>query len=123
MRPILRWLIAALSVWIAVRVVPGIRIEEGFAPLLAVSLLLGAVNAIVRPLLRFLACGLIVVTLGLFLLVINAALLLLTARLSQFLTIDFQVEGFVSALLGSLIISLVTYVASLVLLPEPSRED
>jgi|SRR5690606_15631304 putative membrane protein len=110
-----RWLVAALGVWAAVRLVPGIRIEEGLGPLLLVALILGGVNAIVRPILTFLACGVIFLTLGLFLLVINAAMLLLAAEISQLFGIDFAVDGFWPALLGSLVISLVTWLASVVL--------
>jgi putative membrane protein len=121
MRLLLRWLAAALGVWVAVRLVPGIRIEDGIGPLLVVSLVLGGVNAIVRPILTFLACGLIFLTLGLFLLVINAGLLLLAAELSQFLGVDFAVDGFWPALFGSIVISMVAWLAS-VLLPEPKEE-
>lgn len=109
---LIRWIVAAAAVWAAVRLVPGIRIEEGLAPLFAVALVLGLVNALVRPLLKFLACSLIFLTLGLFLLVINAAMLLLAAEISQSIGIDFAVDGFVPALLGSIVISLVTVVAS-----------
>jgi putative membrane protein len=117
MRLLLRWIISAFGVWAAVRFVPGITIEEGLTPLFAVALILGGVNAFVRPLLRFLACGLIFLTLGLFLLVINAAMLLLTASLAQIFGLLFHVDGFWPALLGSLVISLVAYAAS-VLFPS-----
>ena len=123
MRLIARWLISAAAVWVATEVVPGIRIEEGFAPLLAVALLLGLVNALVRPLLRWLACGLIVLTLGLFLLVINAGLLLLTSSLARQVGIAFFVDGFVPALLGSLVISLVSFTISLLLPSRPRHRD
>jgi putative membrane protein len=121
MRLLLRWIASALGVWAAVRLVPGIRIEEGIAPLFAVALIIGAVNAVVRPILTFLACGLIFLTLGLFLLIINAGLLLLAAELSQRVGIDFSVDGFWPALFGSIVISMVAWVAS-VLLPEPKEE-
>jgi putative membrane protein len=122
MRLLLRWLVSAAAVWVAVRIVPGISIEEGITPLLLVSLILGGVNTIVRPILSFLACGLILLTLGLFLLVINAAMLLLAARIAQAFGIAFFVDGFWPALFGSLVISVVSYIASTVLGPEPSRE-
>lgn len=114
---LLRWAFSAFAVWAAVRIVPGIHLEEGLGPLFAVALILGGVNAIVRPVLRFLACGIIMLTLGLFLLVINAAMLLLAAEISRFFGIDFAVDGFWSALFGSLVISVVAYLASL-LAPE-----
>jgi putative membrane protein len=77
--------------------------------------ILGFVNALVRPILKFFSCGIIVLTLGLFLLVINAALLLLAAYVSQRVGIGFYVDDFSSALFGSIIISLVSYLISLIL--------
>lgn len=115
MKLLLRWGLTAAAVWAAVRVIPGIRIEEGLMPLFLVALILGAVNTIVRPVLSFLSCGVIFLTLGLFLIVINAAMLLLTGSIAQGLGIDFAVDGFVPALLGSLVISFVSYLASFLL--------
>lgn len=116
---LLRWIAAAVAVAVAAWAVPGIRLEEGLVPLLAVSLILGLVNALVRPLLTALSCGLIFLTLGLFLLVINAGMLLLAAWLAQQAGIAFEVDGFGAALIGSVIISVVTYVISLLL---PGRD-
>ena len=76
--------------------------------LLLVAALLGVVNAVVRPITTALSCCLIVVTFGLFLLVINAAMLTLTAWLGQQFGLPFHVDGFWSAMLGSLVISIVT---------------
>ncbi len=121
MRLILRWIIAAAAVWTAVRIVPGITLEEGVEPLLIVSLILGGVNAIVRPILQFLACGLIFFTLGLFLVVINAAMLMLAGSIAQSLGVSFLVDGFWAALLGSLVISIVSYLASTLLIPSEER--
>jgi putative membrane protein len=118
---ILRWIISAAAVWVAVRIVPGIALEEGAVPLLIVALILGGVNAVVRPILRSLACGLIFLTLGLFLLVINAAMLLLAAWIARGLGIAFVVDGFLPALLGSIVISLVSYIASVVVMPDAGR--
>ena len=121
MRLLLRWLISAAAVAAAAYLLPGIRLEGGFADLLVVALVLGLVNALVRPVLRMLACGLIVLTLGLFLLVINAALLLLAAWLARSAGIGFYVDGLETALLGSVVISLVSFVLS-VLLPDRPGE-
>lgn len=122
MKLLLRWIASAAAVAAAVWAVPGIRLEEGIVPLLAVALILGLVNALVRPLLKALACGIIVLTLGLFLLVINAAMLLLAAWIAREAGILFEVDGFGAALIGSVIISFVSFVFSL-LLPgdEPGR--
>ena len=122
MRLLLQWAISAASVWAAVRFVPGIRLEEGLGPLFAVALILGGVNTLVRPILRLLACGIIFLTLGLFLLVINAAMLILAAGIARSLGIDFFIDGFLPALLGSLVISLVSYLGS-VLLPSRRQTD
>jgi putative membrane protein len=115
---VLRWIASAAAVWAAVRLVPGISLQEGLIPLFAVSLILGGVNAVVRPVLRSLACGLIFLTLGLFLLVINAGMLLLAAWIARTLGLAFYVDGFWPAFWGSLVISLVSYAASLLLGPN-----
>jgi putative membrane protein len=115
MRLILRWVFSAAAVYAAVELVHGIHLEDGLFPLFAVALLLGGVNALVRPILRALSCGLIVLTLGLFLLVINAAMLHLAAILARALGIAFFIDGFWPAVIGSIIISLVSYTASMLL--------
>ena len=112
---LVRWLAAAAAVAVAVYVVPGIRLEGGLASLLVVALVLGLVNALVRPLLRWLSCGLVVLTLGLFLLVINALMLLLAAWIARALGVGFHVDGFAAALVGSVLISLVSFLLSMVL--------
>lgn len=113
MKLLLRWLAAAAAVAAATYFLPGIRLEGGIDQLLVVALILGLVNALVRPVLKWLSCGIIVLTLGLFLLVINAALLLFAAWISQQVGIGFYVDGFAPALIGSVIISLVSYLFSL----------
>ncbi|HEX6070225.1 MAG TPA: phage holin family protein [Longimicrobiaceae bacterium] len=112
---LLRWVASAAAVAAAVYLVEGIRLQGGAGAFFGVALILGFANAIVRPILRALACGLIFLTLGLFLLVINAAMLLLTEAVSQSLGLRFEVDGFGAALLGSVVISLVTFLASLLL--------
>ena len=114
-------LISAAAVAAAAYLLPGIRLEGGLVDLLVVALVLGLVNALVRPVLRWLACGIIVVTLGLFLLVINAVLLLLAAWLARSFGIGFYVDGFGAAFLGSLVISLVSFLLSMVLPDEPGE--
>lgn len=104
---LIRWLIVALSLWLAATIVPGISID-GKGTLLLAALLLGVVNAIVRPVVVLLTFPITLLTLGLFLLVINAAMLGLVARLLD----DFAIAGFWSALFGSLVISLTGWVVS-----------
>jgi putative membrane protein len=115
MRLLLRWAISAFAVWVAVNFVPGISIEEGIAPLFAVALILGLVNAIVRPIVKMFTCGIIFLTLGLFLLVINAVMLLVAAAIAGSFGIDFRVEGFIPAVIGSVVISAISFVASVLL--------
>jgi putative membrane protein len=121
MNLLLRWLAAAVAVWAAVHLLPGITYDGRFTTLLVVALMLGLVNSLVRPLLKALSCGLIVLTLGLFLLVINALMLYLASWLSRSLGYGFHVDGFLTAVLGSLIISLVSWGLSLVLSGEKKR--
>ena len=104
---LIRWLICALGLWVAQAIVPGVRIDEAQTVLLA-GILLGIVNAVVRPIAVFLTLPITVVTLGLFLLVLNAAMLALVASLLN----GFQLAGFGSALLGSIVVSLTSWFAS-----------
>jgi putative membrane protein len=120
MRLLLRWLISAAAVAAAAYFVPGIRLEGGITDLLVVAVVLGLVNALVRPLLKMLACGLIVLTLGIFLLVINAVMLLVAAWLARELGIGFYVDGFGPAFVGSIVISLVSFLLSVIL---PDGDD
>ncbi len=104
---LLRTAISALGLWLAAKLVPGMVIEGG-GTLLAAALLLGLANALVRPVIVILTIPITLVTLGLFLLVINAAMLGLVAALLE----DFALRGFGSALLGSMVVSLTGWLAS-----------
>jgi len=104
---LVRMLITSVGLWIASAIVPGLEIQ-GFGTLLGSAILLGVVNAVVRPVLVLLTLPITIVTLGLFLLVINAAMLGLVASLFK----SFAIRGFFSALLGSVIVSLVSWFAS-----------
>lgn len=84
MKLILRWLITAASLYIAYLVLPGITVEgNGFWVYSIMALILGLVNALIRPILKFLSCGFIIITLGLFVFVINAATFMLSANISR----------------------------------------
>lgn len=104
---LLRALIGALALWLAASVVPGLHVA-GVGTLLIAALLLGAVNAVVRPVLVILTLPITVITLGLFLLVINAAMLGLVALFLP----GFAIDGFFAALFGGIIVSLVSWLAS-----------
>ncbi len=86
------------------------EVEHNLVPLLLVSAILGIITSFVKPILTFLSIPLIVVTLGLFLLVINAAVLMLTGALADGLDIPFRVDGFWTAVGGAIVITLVTWV-------------
>jgi putative membrane protein len=112
MRLLLRILINAAALWVAASVVDGIH-AGGAGSILAVAVVFGVVNAFVRPLLKLLSCPIIFLTLGLFTLVLNALMLMLTAWVGKQLGIDFTVAGFwPAAFLGALIVSVVSTVLS-----------
>lgn len=115
----------ALAVGAAVWLFEGITLPAPDDTRLAVELVVvgaifGVVNAVVRPVVRLLSLPLIVLTLGLFWLVVNAAMLLLTSAISEAAGLDFRVDGFGTALLGSVVISLVLLLVTAVL-PDPER--
>ena len=100
---IFRWLILTIAVWVATQLVPGVNFDRT-QDLLIAALVLGILNACVKPLLRLISLPFIILTFGLFLLVINALLLRLTARLVP----GFHVNGFGPAVWASLVVSLVS---------------
>ncbi len=104
---LVRMLITALGLWVASRLVQGIEIS-GLGTLLGSAVLLGFVNAVVRPLLVLLTLPITIFTLGIFLLVINGAMLGLVASLFD----NFAIHGLFSAIVGSIIVSLVSWFAS-----------
>ena len=105
MRLIIRLFINAAALWAAAQFVDGVSLEGSLITILFVALIFGLVNAIVRPILTIFSIPFIVVSLGLFIFVINAAMLMLTDALSGALLVD----GFGSALWGSLVISIVSW--------------
>lgn len=108
MRFLLRLVITAVALWVAVTVIPGLDYQGGPIGLLVVALVFGIINALVRPVLLLLTCPLVVLTLGLFLFILNGFLLWLTAAFSGALGIDFHVNGIVPAILGGLVVGLVS---------------
>ena len=120
MKLILRWLIIAVSLYVAVLIIPGITVEgDAWLAFTVMALVLGLVNAIIRPILKFLSCGFIVITLGLFVFIINAATFYLASEIAQsWFNIGFYVDNFWSALLGSVIVSIVSVVLSNILIDK-----
>lgn len=117
-RFLLRLLINAAALWAAARLVPGISYHGGWLGLTVLALIFGFVNATLGSVLRFLSCPLILLTLGLFALAINGALLMLSAGVGSMLGIDFEVAGCGAALLGALVMAVVSLVLTM-LLPDP----
>jgi len=114
---ILRALIAAVGLWIAARIVPGIEVDSWWTLLFA-ALLLGLVNAIVRPILIILTLPFTIITLGLFLLVINGLMLELVA----FFLHGFYVHGLIAAILGSIVVGLTGWIGSWFIGPKGRYE-
>lgn len=112
---LLRWLINGVALYVAAELVPGIETEGGWQVLLLMALIFGLVNALVRPILKFLTCPLIMLTLGLFTLVINALMLQLASWLGRQLDLGFYVENFWAAILGALVISVVSFVLTMII--------
>ena len=110
---LIRLLINAVALFAAVKLIPGMHFTGGIGQLLLVAFVFGLVNAVVRPILTLLSCPLIVVTLGLFLLVINALMIWVTSWLSTRFALGFQVDGFLPAVLGGLVIGVVSTVLTL----------
>jgi putative membrane protein len=107
---LVRWAILAVAVWVAASLIDGIHLE-GFWSTVLVALILGLLNALLRPLLFWITLPLTVLSLGLFLLVLNTAMLGLTAWIAgKFDSIHFAVDGFWDAFWGALIITLVSWV-------------
>lgn len=104
---LLRWIVVSISLLVADKLVPGISIG-GSATVLLAAALLGVINAIVRPVIVLLTFPITLVTLGLFLFVINAGMLGLVAWLLD----DFTISGFWSALFGAIIVSLTSWLVS-----------
>ena len=107
---ILNWLLGALALWLVAHIVPGIEVRD-FGSALIATLIIGVVNAVVGPVLKFFGLPFIILTLGLFLLIIDAALL----KLASLFTPGFRVRGFVAALLGSIVLTILTYILRAVL--------
>lgn len=122
MNVIVRIFINAAALWVATRVVTGISYTGEWPLLLVVALVFGVLNMVVRPILILFSLPFVIVTLGLFLLVLNAALLLLTSAVSGALGLGFQVEGFRAAFLGGLVVSIVSMALSLFVGSEQPRQ-
>jgi putative membrane protein len=110
---LVRAVFAALGLWLAAEVVPGVSIE-GVGTLIVAAILLGVVNAIVRPIVLILTLPITILTLGLFLLVVNAAMIGLVAMLLG----DFRIDGLVPGILAAIVTGLISWIGHIVLKDE-----
>jgi putative membrane protein len=100
---IVTWFVSAIALWLVSRMIPGIEVK-GFGAALYAAAVIAIVNAVIGPVLRFFGFPLIFLTLGIFLLIINAFLL----KLASLFTPGFKVRGFLAALLGSIVLTILT---------------
>ena len=123
MRIVISWFINAVALAVAVWLLDGIDVtgESAWLTLALVALIFGLVNALIRPLVKLLTCLINVLTLGLFTLVINAAMLMLSGWIAQQFALGFEVRNFWWALLGALIISMVSFVLNLIFKKDDDR--
>ena len=112
---LVRLLVNAAALWVATQVVSGVTFDGGPLPMLGVALVFGVVNALLRPVAKILTFPIIIVTLGIFALVINGLMLWLTSSLSSALGLGFHVSGFWAAFWGAIVVSLVSLVLSMLI--------
>ena len=112
---ILQILVNAAALWVAVQIVPGLDwAGDEWWKFLLVAVAFSLINSYIKPILRILTFPISILTLGLFLLVINALLLMLTGAISDQLDLGFTVRDFWAALLGSIVISIVGWILSMI---------
>lgn len=115
---IIRWAINAAALYAAAVIVPGIDFEGDWMGLVWLALIISLLNMLLRPLLKLLTLPLIILTLGLFTIVINTLVLMLTSSIGEYFGLGLTVDGFWPALLGSLVISIVSMVMSAIFRDE-----
>ncbi len=112
---VVRWTINGLGLWIAAQLLSSVDYEERLGVIVLASFVLTVVNAFIRPIVVFMSLPAVLVTLGLFMIVINGLMVLIVSRLID----SFQVHGFIPAMLAGLIIGLVNYLVTTVLEDVP----
>jgi putative membrane protein len=108
-------LVNAAALWVAVQLVSGIQFSGEWWKLLIVALAFSLLNTYLRPILRMLSIPLTIITFGIFLLVINALMLLLTSAISGALNLEFHVDGFGAAFLGAIVVAIVGFLLSILI--------
>lgn len=122
---LIRWLINAAALWVTTKVVSGIEVSaenttRSLLTVLAVALIFGVVNAIIKPIVKLIGCVFYVLTLGLIALVVNALLFLLTDWLAGLFKLPFSIDGFWPAFWGAIVMGVVSWVLSLIV---PDRQQ
>ena len=120
MKFILKILAVAAALWVATQLVDGIAVtssttEKQVGTFIVVALIFGIINTFLKPIIKVVGCAFYVVTLGLFALIVNAGLLLLTSWIAEQLKVPFHVSGFWAAFWGAIIIGIVSWVIDLIL--------
>jgi len=111
---LVRWGMYAIAIYAAITVVPGIHAQDtSVVAIILLALIFGLINALLRPLVKMLTCPLIILTLGLFTLIINTGLFVLAGLVGQFWEFCFTVEGFIHAFFGSLVVTVISLVLSI----------
>ena len=127
MRLLIRWVITAIAILASAWLVPGITIADdanAWTAVFVTAAVFGLINAFIRPLLLMLSCPLVLLTLGLFMLVINAICFSLSSWIAQNLFgVGFVVDGFWPAFLGAVVVSIVSFLLSLFLPDENERRQ
>jgi putative membrane protein len=126
MQLLIRWTISALSLFAAAWLVPGIHVNDGqgWVVYAAMAIILSLVNALIRPLLKLLTCPLILLTLGLFTLVVNALTLLISAGIANnVFGVGFYIEGFWPAFWGAIIVSITSVILNALFHDESEKHD
>jgi putative membrane protein len=122
---VVRVVVIAVALWVATLIVPGIDVDAtttstGIGTLLAVALIFGIVNAVLKPIIKVVGCAFYVLTLGLIGLVVNALLFLLVGAIADSLRLPFSVDGFGAAFLGAIVVGVVAFVLHFLI---PDRID
>jgi putative membrane protein len=119
---LVRLLINAVGLWVATQIVPGVSFTGDWLPFAGVALIFGIINATLRPLTKILTCPLILLTLGLFALIVNGLMLWLTSSLSAAFGLGLHVDGFWAAFWGGVVVSIVSMVLSMAVGGPSGRE-
>ena len=118
---LLRLVVNAAALYAATQLVAGVHFEGDWLTLFGVALVFGVVNAIIKPITKFFTFPLIILTFGLFLLVINGLMLVLTSRIAAWFGLGFSVSGFRAAFLAALVVTIVNAIAGAVIGDDKKR--